>query len=103
MTIEQWLYEHSAWSVKVNGPFNENNRRTVGIVNHIRKELQEILSDPLDREEWIDVIILGLDGYLRHGGQICQVLSDLQSKLAKNKGRKWPKPVDQDTPVEHIR
>lgn len=32
-------------------------RRTIGISNHIRKELEEIKREPNNTEEWIDVIL----------------------------------------------
>ena len=44
------------------------NERTLGVIDHIKKELKEIQADdtPEGRfEEWIDVVLLALDGAAR--------------------------------------
>ncbi len=82
--------------------FGEGNR-TLGICDHIQKELQEIKQAPTDLEEWIDIIILGLDGAWRTGATPEQICAALEAKLAKNMSRKWPAPTDQDHAIEHIR
>ncbi|HHJ1578118.1 dATP/dGTP pyrophosphohydrolase domain-containing protein [Pseudomonas aeruginosa] len=41
--------------------------RAAGVVDHIRKELREIEEAPGDLAEWIDVVILALDGAWRTG------------------------------------
>lgn len=79
--------------------------RTRGIVAHIRKELNEILEAPDDLEEWIDIIILGLDGAWRTGATPADILVTLQRKQEKNERRKWPdwRTIGQDKPIEHIK
>jgi hypothetical protein len=79
--------------------------RTKGVVAHIRKELAEIEKDPLDVEEWIDVVILALDGAWRAGGSPGQIISTLVGKQTKNEGRAWPdwRTAGQDSPIEHDR
>ena len=42
-------------------------QRTTGVLAHIRKELDEIREDPTDLVEWIDVVLLSLDGARRAG------------------------------------
>jgi hypothetical protein len=78
-------------------------RRTVGVVKHIQKELEEIQRDPDDWMEWIDVIILAIDGASRAGATGADIERLLEEKLAINKARDWPKPTSEDEPVEHIR
>ena len=61
------LYAHIThkkipFSTQTFGP----GRRSKGIVEHILQELVEIESDPLDVEEWIDVLHLALDACWRH-------------------------------------
>jgi len=75
----------------------------VGLTKHIEKECAEIRAAPEDLTEWIDVIILGLDGYWRAGGspEILQLL--LQTKQDKNIAREWGPPGSEDQPNEHIR
>lgn len=78
-------------------------RRTLGVTAHIGKELDEIRANPDDLSEWIDVMILAMDGYWRHGGTPDTLMRDLQAKQDKNLARKWPKPTSEDVPVEHDR
>jgi hypothetical protein len=91
---EQW-----AWSKRTFG----EGRRTKGNAEHIRKELDEIEAAPGDLSEWVDVIMLAIDGYFRHGGQPATLLPDFLTKQAENFGRTWPAPKSEDTPVEHQR
>jgi hypothetical protein len=65
--------------------------RTEGIVNHITKELVEVIdSNGRDLMEWIDVIILAMDGALRAGFSPQQISDALDEKLTINENRKWP-------------
>ncbi len=52
------LYRQREFSLRTFGP----GPRTAGVIDHIRKELREIEADPLDLEEWIDVVLLAFDG-----------------------------------------
>jgi len=87
------------WSKVVFG----EGRRTLGITSHIQLELQEILADPDDVREWIDVIILALDGYWRHGGRIEDLADMLEAKQRVNFERAWPPVQPEDHPTEHLR
>lgn len=101
--LRDWLAEYvrrqSDWSVKTFGP----GRRFLGIVDHIQKELDEIHTDPSDLSEWIDVMILAIDGYWRNGGRAEDLATHLQTKQDINFGRTWPKPTSEDVAVEHVR
>lgn len=79
--------------------------RTKGVVDHIRKELEEIEADPLDLNEWVDVIILGFDGAWRTGAEPQQILNAILAKQTKNEGRNWPdwRRADLDKAIEHVR
>ena len=85
--------------------FGPPERGTEGIVKHIRKELEEIEADPNDLEEWIDVIILGMDGAWRSGFSPREVAEALVQKMDKNERRSWPdyNGVPEGEPIEHIR
>lgn len=78
---------------------------TAGILDHIRKELVEIEADPTDSEEWIDVVILALDGAWRCGLTPSQVIEKLVAKQTKNEGRNWPdwRTVEPGKAIEHIK
>jgi len=64
--------------------------RTDGLIDHIIKELDEIESDPTDLSEWIDVVILALDGAWRIGATPEQIVAALVAKQTKNEAREWP-------------
>lgn len=79
--------------------------RSAGIVDHIRKELREIEAAPDDLSEWIDVVILALDGAWRSGSNPQQIIDALVAKQAKNEGRVWPdwRTMPADQAIEHDR
>jgi hypothetical protein len=95
------LARQAAFSLKTFGP----GRRTVGVCDHIRKELAEIAAKPDDIGEWIDVVILGLDGAWRCGGSPEQIINSIITKQTKNEGRVWPdwRTADPDKAIEHDR
>lgn len=97
-TITNYLREQRKWSSRTFG----DGKRTIGITKHIEKELAEIREAPDDLAEWIDVMILALDGYWRHGGTPETLARDLSQKQAKNFRRAWPPPQPEDHPTEHL-
>jgi hypothetical protein len=99
MELQSYLIRQWAWSKQTFGP----GKRTGGIIQHIRKELAEIEAKPDDPSEWVDVMILAMDGYWRHGGKPESLMADLQAKQNKNFARKWPTPTSEDVAVEHVR
>lgn len=89
------------WSGKTFGP----SKRTKGVLDHIRKELAEIEAKPDDLSEWIDVVILALDGAWRHGGSPQDIIDALEAKQRKNEARVWPdwRALPEDRAIEHDR
>lgn len=85
-----FIREQAAFSSKTFGPGRGTVPRTAAVIDHIRKELVEIEQNPHDLEEWIDVILLALDGAWRHGGTPKSICATLAAKLEKNQNRKWP-------------
>ncbi|MDP5705941.1 dATP/dGTP pyrophosphohydrolase domain-containing protein [Pseudomonas aeruginosa] len=79
--------------------------RAAGVVDHIRKELREIEEAPGDLAEWIDVVILALDGAWRTGATPAQIIEALVAKQTKNEARTWPdwRTVPVDKAIEHDR
>lgn len=100
VTVED-LQLQREWSEKTFGP----GLRTLGVTNHIRKELSEIEDDPTDLNEWIDVVILGFDGAWRSGHKPEEIMEALHAKWEKNRLRKWPdwRLAPEDTPIEHVK
>lgn len=95
------LRRQREWSEKTFGP----GSRTQGVVDHIRKELREIDADPTDLKEWIDVVILALDGAWRCGGTPSEIIAAIASKQKINEGRVWPdwRTADPNKAIEHDR
>ena len=79
--------------------------RDAGLIDHIKKELKEIEEAPGDLEEWIDIIILALDGAWRNGYTAEEIVSTLNRKQAKNEKREWPdwRTAELGKAIEHIR
>lgn len=97
--ILDYIEKQIGWSRKTFGP----GKWTIGIIKHIKKELREIQREPDNLEEWIDVVILGLDGAWRAGYTPEQIVDMLKHKQAKNFLREWPPPLSEDLPMEHIK
>jgi hypothetical protein len=89
------------WSRRTFGP----GPRTLGVLDHIGKELDEIRADPTDLGEWVDVIILAFDGAWRHGWEPQQIIDAIKAKQAKNEARTWPdwRTMSADQAIEHDR
>ena len=98
MTLEQFLSRQEKWSTVTFG----HGTRTLGLIEHIRKELAEIEANPHDLEEWCDVIMLAIDGFWRHGGDPATIMQHLEAKAQKNFRRQWL-PGNDSRASEHIR
>lgn len=85
--LVDFIAAQRAWSEEVFGP----GERREGIVDHITKELGEVLdADPDDVSEWVDIVILALDGAWRDGHEPEAIVSALAAKAEKNRKRTWP-------------
>lgn len=98
---EAHLRRQRAWSEATFGP----GARTKGVVDHIRKELLEIEAAPDDLGEWVDVVILALDGAWRSGANPEQIIAAIRGKQARNEARTWPdwRTMSPDQAIEHVR
>ena len=94
------LERQRVWSEKTFGP----GERTEGVIDHIRKELIEIEANPVDVSEWIDVVILALDGAWRAGWEPWHIVAALIAKQEKNEKRQWPdwRTAEPGKAIEHI-
>jgi hypothetical protein len=95
------LERQAAWSDATFGP----GPRTAGLLDHIASELDEIRADPLDLGEWVDVVILGLDGAWRAGHSPAEIIAAVRAKQARNEARTWPdwRTTDPNRAIEHVR
>ncbi|OPL30756.1 hypothetical protein B5L72_09735 [Pseudomonas aeruginosa] len=100
-SFEQHLHRQRRFSERTFGP----GSRAAGVVDHIRKELREIEEAPGDLAEWIDVVILALDGAWRTGATPAQIIDALVAKQTKNEARTWPdwRTAPADRAIEHDR
>ena len=112
MDLEHHLLRQMAFSHAAFGPGQSTKR----VVAHIRKELDEVLESDGSPEEWVDVVILALDGLTRslafrgrHGRATyyaaSRACSHLMRKQSINESRTWPdwRTVEEDEPIEHYR
>lgn len=76
--LVEHLDRQRAFSVKAFGP----GARVEGISDHIMKELAEVEAAPEDLSEWIDIVLLGLDGAWRAGYSSATIAGALAEKLA---------------------
>ena len=99
--LAKHLKDQFKFSVEAFGPPNGS----VGVIDHIEKELVEVKAKPQDLEEWIDLLILASDGAMREGHTVEDIIMMWEFKLAKNKKRKWPdwKTAEPGKAIEHIR
>lgn len=108
------LLRQMAWSHATFGP----GPRVEGVSDHIRKELHEVALSDGSLEEWIDVVILALDGATRAAAFTTEdgkrrdperaawlVIHALKSKQARNEARVWPdwRTMDPEKAIEHDR
>lgn len=97
------LYRQRAFSIGTFGP----GERKEGVIAHIRKELVEIeeASMPHVLEEWVDVILLALDGAWRTGYGPERIVEAIKEKQNRNENREWPdwRTAPKNGPIEHKR
>jgi hypothetical protein len=113
MDLKQHLLRQMAWSHATFGP----GERMQGVIDHIRKELIEVEQGEGEAAEWVDVVILALDGLTRRlafvgGGNRADpdhvahiVCNMIVGKQTRNEGRDWPdwRTAPKDKAIEHVR
>jgi hypothetical protein len=101
MDLVEHLSRQRVWSEQTFGP----GARPDGIIDHILNELSEIADKPDDLEEWIDVVILALDGAWRAGYSPEQIVAALVNKQKINESRQWPdwRTLPEGKAIEHIK
>ncbi len=98
--LVEHLHRQREFSLRTFGP----GARTLGVSDHIRKELEEIRANPA-LEEWVDVILLALDGAWRSGASPEDIAAAIEAKQARNESRTWPdwRTADPNKAIEHDR
>lgn len=91
---------HSEWSNQVFGSITE--RGPMGLLKHLRKEVEEVIDNPGDLMEYADCMTLVMDATRRAGFTFDQLVEAMFAKLEINRAREWPK-AGPNEPVEHVR
>lgn len=114
MDLKQHLIRQMAFSHATFGP----GERREGVIDHIKKEIVEVEEANGDSIEWVDVVILALDGLTRRlaystsDGQrkdpavVAQMVCNMiEGKQTRNEARNWPdwRTADKDKAIEHVR
>lgn len=100
IAFERYVERQKEWSEKTFGP----GPRTEGVLKHIEKEIAEVRAAPSDMDEWLDIVMLALDGAWRAGHSTKDICDGLERLQMRNMYRRnWPPPAPPDQPNEHIR
>jgi hypothetical protein len=96
------IVEQREWSIATFGPHSQ--RGSDGVIDHLRKEVNEA-AESRKLEEWVDIIMLAIDGASREGYGPMDIVTGLANKLEVNKRRQWPdwRTIEPGQAIEHIR
>ena len=98
--LDALVQDQSRWSQATFG--TDQERGPLGALRHLEREAREAQEAPTNQDEYADCFLLILDAARRAGMTPLQLVEAAQRKMAVNRSRTWPRPVD-DQPVEHIR
>jgi hypothetical protein len=115
MDLKQHLMRQMAFSKATYGP----GTRTDGILDHITKEIVEVRESGGSSDEWVDLVILSLDGLTRQlsfcrqheqrtktSAEIAEMACNIiVAKQDRNENRTWPdwRTMNADKAIEHDR
>lgn len=110
--FEAHLVRQMAWSRATFGPGERMN----DVLDHITKEIEEVRKGHGDSAEWVDLVILALDGLTRRlwassdykmsAGEVAQIaIAMVVGKQSRNEVRDWPdwRTADPNKAIEHVR
>lgn len=99
ITIADFVKWQKEWSIVTFGP----GKRSEGVLKHIESEIEEVRAEPTKLEEWIDVVILALDGAWRAGYTPEEVEAALIEKSKRNRLRTFSPFPPEDEPSFHVK
>jgi Protein of unknown function (DUF550) len=112
MDLKQHLVRQMAWSKATFGP----GARTAGVLDHMTKEMVEVRDSNGSSDEWVDLVILALDGltrqlwsaseYRKPADEIAETaVRCIACKQSRNELRDWPdwRTADPNKAIEHVR
>lgn len=98
LDLARFFDAKAAWS---RATFGAGHRS--GVIAHIRSELDEIAACPSDLTEWIDVVLLAMDGAARSAGADgAAFVAALIEKQRRNERRTWPSDTPSDAATHHV-
>lgn len=109
------LIEHLIRQIKFSKKSFGPGDRMNGVLDHISKEIKEVRDSEGDPSEWVDLLILSMDGMWRSiskeypnltdAGIALALISYLEDKQSKNEKRSWPdwRESDPNKAIEHVR
>ena len=101
--VDKFMEDQFFWSGQTFGfDYPAHPRAGVGSLHHCAEEVQELIDDPSDKEEWADVFILLFDAASRRGIPFSDIMDWVEAKYEKNTKRKWGEP-DENGVVHHIK
>lgn len=107
LDLVTYIEDQIVISMRAFGPTTDPRAgtRLAGILEHMRREMIEIMDAPTDPLEWADMIILAIDGAWRQGITPDELATALVAKQFSNCRRAWPdwRTSSPDEPIEHIR
>lgn len=99
-TIVRHMERQRTWSLRTFG----HGHRVNGILEHIAKEIAEVMRDPTDIMEWVDIVLLALDGAWRAGYSPTQIAHAIDRKQTINEARDWPDwRLNDGHAIEHLK
>ena len=115
MDLKQHLIRQMAFSKATYGP----GTRTNGVLDHMAKEIEEVRESNGSSDEWVDLVILALDGLTRQlsfcneGDKRIKTAEEIADaacriivgKQDRNENRTWPdwRTMSADKAIEHVR
>lgn len=110
MDLERHLVRQMVWSKATFGPGASTER----VLDHMSKEIVEVRQANGDSSEWVDLVILALDGltrqlwaaseYRRTADEIAEIaVKVIRGKQSRNELRQWPdwRTSDPNKAIEH--
>jgi len=96
--FKEFIERKMKWSFETFG-----EQEVCGVIDHIKDELLEVKENPEAIEEWIDIILLAIDGASRVGFSADDIINELERKLQINTSRRWEGVEKGTSAIKHIK
>ena len=65
------------------------NEGVTGKLAHLKEEIEELLDDPTNLDEWADCFLLLFDAARKQGIEYDDIAAAMRAKFERNKLRRW--------------